>query len=45
MWLVNIGLGTGLVPLGSRPLTEAVFTHIYVALVVFAGVTIWRHND
>ena len=30
-WLVNIGLGNGLVPSGNKPLSETMSTHIYVA--------------
>ena len=34
-WLVNIGAGDGLVPLGNKPLSEPMLTQISVA--------IWRH--
>ena len=35
-WWVNIGACNGLMPSGSKPLTESMFTHIYVI--------IWHHS-
>ena len=32
-WLVNIGSGNGLVPSGTKPLSEPMMTQIYVNMV------------
>ena len=39
-WLVNIGLGNGLVPSGNKPLPEPMLTQIFVTVSMSLG-----HNE